>query len=207
MEPMIDLDDDTEHRKYRRKKEMFSHINQLLNHDDEEQAFFLFMEDINYESAKQIIEWILHCNFAEKKYDLLNLIICSPGGDTRSAFAVIDVMRGSRIPIRTIGLGQISSGGLMIFMAGKKGERILTPNTAILSHQYSWGSEGKEHELLAQVKEMDLTTKRMLAHYKKFTKLKKEDDIRKYLLPPHDVYLSAEEALDLGICDVIKELK
>jgi hypothetical protein len=45
-----------------------------------------------------------------------------------------------------------------------------------------------------------------MAHYKKCTGLK-EDVIRKYLLPPQDVWLSSEEALDLKICDIVKDLK
>ena len=132
-------------------------------------AFYLLMEDISLSSVKPVIQWILESNFAEERPELLNLLICSPGGDLSAAFALIDTMRGSAIPIRTVGLGQIASAGLLIFVAGTKGHRILTPNTSILSHQYSWGAFGKEHELFATVKEFDLTTKRMIAHYKKCT--------------------------------------
>jgi ATP-dependent Clp protease protease subunit len=115
-------------------------------------------------------------------------------------------MRGSAIPIRTIGLGQIASAGLMIFIAGEKGQRILTPNTSILSHQYSWGAFGKEHELFAQIKEFDLTTKRMIAHYTKCTGLN-EEKIREVLLPPQDIWLSSAEAKKLGLCDYVKDIK
>jgi ATP-dependent Clp protease protease subunit len=90
-------------------------------------------------------------------------------------------------------------------LAGQKGKRILTPNTSILSHQYSWGAFGKEHELFATVKEFDLTTKKMLAHYKKYTSLT-EIEIRDILLPPHDVWVSPKDALKYGICDIIKDL-
>ena len=100
----------------------------------------------------------------------------------------------------------IASAGLLIFISGTKGKRLLTPNTSILSHQFTWGSFGKEHELFAAVKEFDLTTKRMIKHYKKCTGLT-DKDIRKYLLPPQDVWLSAAEALKLGICDDVKEMK
>ena len=93
----------------------------------------------------------------------------------------------------------------MIFISGTKGYRILTPNTSILSHQYSWGAFGKEHELFAQVKEFDLTTKKMIAHYKKCTGLP-EVKIRQILLPPQDVWLGALEAKKLGICDDVKDL-
>jgi len=82
----------------------------------------------------------------------------------------------------------------------------LTPNTSIMSHQYTWGTYGKEHELFSTVKEYELTTERMIKHYKKCTKLK-EKQIRQYLLPPHDVWLSAKQAKKLGICDKIKDLK
>lgn len=176
------------------------------NDQDQSHSFFLLMDDINIGSVKPAVEWILETNFAEQQPDMMNLIICTPGGDLNAAFSLIDTMRGSSIPIRTIGLGQIASAGLLIFISGKKGQRILTPNTSILSHQYTWGSFGKEHELMAQVKEFDLTSKRLINHYKKCTGLK-EDVIRKFLLPPQDVWLSAEEALDLKICDVVKELK
>jgi len=164
------------------------------------------MEEVTLNTCKQAVEWIFEANFTEESPEMLNLIITSPGGDLNAAFALVDVMRGSSIPIRTVGLGQVASAGLMIFIAGTNGQRILTPNTSILSHQYSWGAFGKEHELFAQIKEFDLTTKRMIAHYKKCTGLK-EDQIREYLLPPQDIWLSSAEAKKLGLCDDVKDLK
>jgi ATP-dependent protease ClpP protease subunit len=71
-----------------------------------------------------------------------------------------------------------------------------------LSHQFSWGSDGKAHELFATMKEFTLTQARMLQHYLDTTGLS-EEEIKKSLLPPHDVWLSAEEALALNICDSI----
>ena len=133
---------------------MMNKLNIQLNDQESSQhSFYLLMDDISLTTVKPVVEWIFEANFAEERPDLLNLIICSPGGDLNAAFALIDTMRGSAIPIRTIGLGQIASAGLMIFIAGDKGKRILTPNTSILSHQYSWGAFGKEHELFATVKE------------------------------------------------------
>lgn len=165
------------------------------------------MDEINYNSIRPAVEWVLEANLQqETKLDVLNLFVCSPGGDLNSAFALIDVMRGSSVPIRTIGIGQIASAGLLIFIAGERGMRTLTPNTSILSHQYTWGSFGKEHELFAQVKEFDLTAKRLVNHYKKCTGMD-EDDIRKVLLPEKDVWLSAQEAKKLNLCDIVKDLK
>lgn len=172
-----------------------------------DKGIFLLSGGFNNETASKIVTWILEANYAVKRdYDHLTLIINSPGGAVNSAFAIIDTMRGSAIPVHTLGLGMIGSCGLLTFMAGEKGHRYLTPNTSILSHQWSWGSFGKEHELLAAVREFDLTTHRMIEHYKKCTGLS-EEMIRTKLLPPEDVWLSAEEAKALNICDQIKVMK
>ena len=179
---------------------------QLTDGGDSKHSFFLMMEEISLATCKSAVEWILDANFTEERPEMLNLIITSPGGDLNAAFALIDVMRGSAIPVRTIGLGQIASAGLMIFIAGEKGQRILTPNTSILSHQYSWGAIGKEHELFAQIKEFDLTTKKVIDHYKRCTGLP-DKKIREVLLPPQDVWLSPIEAKKLGLCDDVKDLK
>jgi len=184
---------------------MLNKLNLSLKEEQSQHSFFLLMEEVTLASCKSIVEWIFDTNFSEERPEMLNLVITSPGGDLNAAFAVIDTMRGSAIPIRTIGLGQIASAGLMIFIAGEKGNRILTPNTSILSHQYSWGAFGKEHELFATVKEFDLTTKKMIKHYKKCTGLS-DDKIREVLLPPQDIWLSPSEAKKLGLCDEVKEL-
>jgi ATP-dependent Clp protease protease subunit len=172
----------------------------------QDSGMYVFMDEVNSESIRPVIEWILCENFVnKKKRKELLLMICSEGGDVSAAFALIDVMRSSNIFIKTVGLGSISSAGLLIFLAGSPGRRILTPNTSILSHQFSWGSDGKAHELFATMREFELTHQRMVDHYKLCTKLD-EDIIKKSLLPPHDVWLSAKEALDLNICDAISEL-
>ena len=168
-------------------------------------GLYLLMAEINAETVKPVIEWVLKNNLYVDPFESLTLLINSPGGSVTDAFALIDVMKGSKIPIETIGIGEISSSGLMIFMAGEKGYRRLTPNTQILSHQYTWGNYGKEHELFSQVKAFELTSKMIVDHYKKCTGLS-EKKIREFLLPPEDRWLSSKEALKLGLCDEVKEL-
>ena len=173
----------------------------------QEAGMYVFMGEITDDAIRPIIEWILVENHVvrKKKKELL-LMICSEGGAMESAFALIDVMRASSIPIKTVGLGSVASSALLIFLAGTPGRRMLTPNTSILSHQYSWGSDGKHHELFAMTKEFGLAQQRMMDHYRVTTGLD-EEVIKQRLLPASDVYLSAEEALTLGICDFISDLK
>lgn len=170
-------------------------------------GMFVLMDEITHETIKPVIEWILHENYvAKKKHKELLLMICSEGGEMEPAFALIDVMSSSNIPIKTVGLGQIASAALMIFISGSPGRRILTPNTSILSHQFSWGSDGKAHELFATIKEFELCQRRMISLYKRTTGLN-EDVLKQSLLPAHDVWLSAEEALQYHICDAISIVK
>lgn len=172
----------------------------------QDNGMYVFMGDVDDENVKPVIEWILRENHVVKrKRKELLLMVCSVGGDMSNAFALIDVMRSSRIPIKTVGLGCVASAGLLIFMAGTRGRRVLTPNTSILSHQFSWYSDGKAHELFATVKEFELTQKRMVEHYKTCTGMN-DEDIRRVLLPPQDVWLGADEALSHGICDHVADL-
>jgi ATP-dependent Clp protease, protease subunit len=138
----------------------------------QEAGMYVFMGEVNDETIRPIIEWILVENHVvkKKKKELL-LMVCSEGGSVEDAFALIDVMKASSIPIKTVGLGVIASAGLMIFLAGHAGRKILTPNTSILSHQYSNSHEGKHHELFAIQKEHNLIQWRMLEHYREATGL------------------------------------
>ena len=169
----------------------------------EECGIYLFMDEVSDITCKDVITFIISKNLVKPYPKYLQLVINSGGGDLNSAFAVIDTMKGSAIPIYTVGLGLVASAAFAIFIAGEKGKRVLTPNTSILSHQYSWGTYGKEHELLATTREYELTTQRMINHYKKCTGLT-EKKIREHLLPPQDVWLSATQAKKLGICDSVK---
>ena len=149
--------------------------------------------------VKQIMEWNL---MDEVPFEEIKLYINSPGGVVFSAHHLIDVMMQSRIPVSTIAMGLAASCGVLTLMAGKKGKRFATHNTSIMSHQYAWGSKGKEHELYGMVKEFKLSSEKMIEHYKKCTG-KSEKYIRKYLLGPTDEWMTPEEAKKHGIIDEV----
>lgn len=170
----------------------------------EDTGTYLFMESFTMNSCAKAIRFVLEKNLLPKseRPEELTFVINSPGGDVNSMFALVDTIKGSKIPVKTVGLGQIASCGLMLFIAGHKDRRFLTPNTSILSHQFSWGAFGKEHELFATVKEFALTKDRIITHYKKCTGLS-EKKIKEFLLPAEDVWLTSKEAVDLGVADHI----
>lgn len=186
---------------------MLENINLLtLGRKTKNDSMFLIFGEIDTEIAQSTVEWVLNSNYSEEPPEVMTILINSAGGDLTAAWAIIDVIRGSSIPIRIIGLGQIASAGLLVLSAGEKGMRILTENTSVMSHQYHWGSVGKHHELMAVQKEYSLTQDRLIRHFKKVTGLN-ESEINEKLMPAHDVYMSAEEAKELGICDEVKSMK
>lgn len=171
----------------------------------ESASYYMLHEEIDSFSAAECMKYIIERNINcsdQTSSSEIRMLVNSPGGDLASGLALIDIMKSSRIPISTFGLGTVASAALAIFISGKKGRRFLTSNTSILSHQFSWVNSGKEHELYAMNREIQLTGMRLMNLYKKCTGLP-EKKIKEILLPAHDVYLSAEEAVEYGLADKI----
>ncbi len=166
------------------------------------QGLMILDGHIDDESVSRPIEQILVAN-AGCNLHHLTLMINSEGGSVHAAFALIDIMRGSKIPIFTAGYGKILSSGLLIFMSGEPGERVLLPNTAILSHQFS-SANGyqKEHDLMSGHNELVKVGKRMRKHYSDCTGLDLSiiDD---ELLCPSDKWMTPKEAIKYGLADRI----
>jgi len=158
--------------------------------------------EIDEDNIRDAIQWILYENLDKSKPKLLQLYINSTGGNLYDAFGLIDIMKRSYHPIRTIGLGSIMSAAFLIFASGKKGERYVAPNTGIMCHQFSNEQEGKYHDIKAQVKENENCNQRMVNILREATGLETRI-IKSKLLPASDVWLTAEELIELNIADHI----
>jgi ATP-dependent Clp protease protease subunit len=166
---------------------------------------FLF-DAVDKATVEPLCKWIVKNSLRKIPLPELKLIINSGGGDVAHAFALIEMIHSSPVPVSTIGIGEIQSAALFISMSGEKGRRIITPNCTILSHQFSWEYEGKDHELWATRKGHDIISEFILKHYVKHTGLNVKK-IKEILLPPQDVYLTPKEALKYGLCDKVKEIE
>ena len=75
----------------------------------EENHYFLFNKDFDSNSTGELIKFIIERNLMVKDQPkMIKVIINSPGGDVNSCFALIDTIKGSKIPVYTYGLGQIA---------------------------------------------------------------------------------------------------
>ena len=161
---------------------------------------FLLMDGIDDRSCKEAIRFITYHNMNESNLEHLTIVINSPGGSVSSAFALIDTMLTSKIPVHTLATGQIASCGVLLTMTGK--HRQISETCTVMSHQYSWGATGKHADLVNVRKAQDMAHELLLNHYHKMTK-KSRKFIEKNLMPHHDVWLTAEEAKKMGIVDEV----
>jgi ATP-dependent Clp endopeptidase proteolytic subunit ClpP len=159
--------------------------------------------EIDEDNIGKAIKWILYSNAKPGKVAYLTLYVNSIGGDLCQAFALIDMMKTTRIPVRTVGLGSICSAGFLIFSSGEPGYRTVFRNTEIMCHQYSSTIEGKHHDLKSNVKSMDMSNDKMVRLLCENTGMDAKS-VKKKLLPESDVWLTPEELVSLGVADNIR---
>ena len=150
--------------------------------------------------CKQIIEYNIKGDVNQ-----IQMVINSPGGACAAGFSIIDIMEWSRIPIYTTGIGMIASMGLLVFMTGERGRRVVTPRTSILSHRFSAFSFGTHSQLIAGRKEEDLEHDRIVQHYLTYSNMASQDELEKYLLRDVDTWLTPDEAIQYGLADLIEQ--
>ncbi len=160
--------------------------------------------EIDEDSVGAAVKWLIYENLDTSKEKILTLYINTTGGDLYQTFGLIDVMKSSPHVIRTIGIGAVMSAGFLIFASGDNGQRYAAKNTSFMCHQFSSGVEAKYHDIKAEMKENESLNNKMVAILKDATGLA-PSVIKKKLLPASDVYLTAEEVVEIGIADHILE--
>lgn len=165
-----------------------------------EKGIIYFTGEVTQETMQELSEKLLTLQNDKNFDNPVTLYINSPGGEMAACFGTIDILKRLRLKTITIGIGEVCSCGLLLFLAGNY--RVLTKNTSILSHAYFWNNTGKHHELIAARKEQDLTYDRLVTYYREQTGLT-EDIIKAKLLPSVDVWLTPKEAVKYGLAHKI----
>jgi len=161
--------------------------------------------DINDETVDKAIRWLLYENMDTSNADkMLTLYINSTGGSLTDAFALIDIMRRSKFVVQTIAIGNVMSSAFLLFSAGDKGHRYVSKNTSGMCHQFSDSMDSKYHDIKSAMKESESLNERMIRVLVETTGLPRAK-VRTKLLGPSDIYLSAEEMVELGVADHILE--
>lgn len=165
--------------------------------------FFGFVDE---DSVRDAITFILKANMLFRDDRDISLYLNTNGGNCYDGFALIDVMDVSRLSVRTIGMGNIMSMGVLLLCAGAKGKRIMTRNTQVMAHQFYGGIHGKFHELVSAYKAELYLEQQFIVHFQRHTAMS-EKQIKDVMFGPSDRWLSPAECKKFGIVDhVIDEL-
>lgn len=156
-------------------------------------------EDVNEHTANVVVAQLLHLANEDPKADI-SLYINSPGGSVYDGLAIYDTMQFIKPDVATYGIGLQASMGAFLLSSGAKGKRHLLPNSRVMIHQPSAGTQGK-------VTDMEITLResmriKMLLHEilakntgQKLAKIEKDAD--------RDYWMNAQEALKYGLVDKI----
>jgi ATP-dependent Clp protease protease subunit len=152
---------------------------------------------INDDVANIIIAQLLFLEADDPDKDVY-LYINSPGGSVYAGLAIYDTMQYMRAPINTMCMGMAASMGSFLLAAGVKGKRSALPNSRIMIHQPSGGSQGTAADIEIQAKEIIYARQRLNELYAKHTGQTVQriaDDVDR------DRFMSPEEALEYGLID------
>ncbi|RPG59477.1 MAG: ATP-dependent Clp protease proteolytic subunit [Flavobacteriales bacterium TMED191] len=133
------------------------------------------------------------------------MMVSTHGGTASDMFSILDIMdmvKKRTCDIETYGVGKVMSAGVPILAAGTKGKRKVGRNCRIMLHNVMAGTGGTIFSMENELEEIKWIQERYietLANYTKLTPTK----IKKLLKTQKDVYISAEEAIKMGIADEI----
>lgn len=130
----------------------------------------------------------------------INLYINSPGGSVTAGLAIYDTMQFVKPDVSTMCVGQASSAGSLLLMAGAHGKRYALPNSRIMIHQPSGGAQGQATDIEIHAREILYIRQRLNQLYATHTG-KTIDDINKDM--ERDRFMSADQAQEYGLIDKV----
>lgn len=137
----------------------------------------------------------------------ITIIMNNPGGDWYSGRAIMDAIETCRNYVTIICYGYCMSMGSVILQAAD--ERIMAPNTRMMIHYGENGYVGHSLNLDKAAEENKRINGEMIDIYLEKIREKHPKYPRKKLtdMLNYDTFLTAQQAVDLGLCDKILESK
>ncbi|MBA2523907.1 MAG: ATP-dependent Clp endopeptidase proteolytic subunit ClpP [Solirubrobacterales bacterium] len=154
---------------------------------------------IDDQIANLIVAQLLFLEAEDPERDI-NIYINSPGGSITAGMGIYDTMQFIRPDVTTICVGQCASMAALLLLAGAKGKRFALPNSRILIHQPSGGSQGQATDMRIQAEEilrMRELTSRIISKHTGQPYETVERDVER------DKIMSATQAKEYGLIDEV----
>ena len=154
---------------------------------------------VNDQMANLIVAQLLFLESENPDKDI-SLYINSPGGSVSAGLAIFDTMNFIKPDVSTLCTGMAASMGAFLLAAGTKGKRFSLPNSRIMIHQPSGGSQGQASDIEIQAKEI-LYLRERLNHILAERTGKTMEQIHKDT--DRDRFMSGDEAAEYGLIDKV----
>lgn len=155
--------------------------------------------NVSPESSNLIIAQLLFLQSEDANKDIY-LYINSPGGVVYDCLAIYDTINYIKPNVQTICVGFAASAAAVLLSSGTKGKRFALPNSKIMIHQPSSGTQGK-------VTDQEIDLKEVLDLKKQLTQIVADNTGQTYkkvhVDMERDFYLTADEAKKYGLIDGI----
>lgn len=154
---------------------------------------------VNDLTANLIVAQMLFLESENPDKDI-SLYINSPGGSVYAGLAIYDTMQFIKPDVTTLCTGMAASMGAFLLAAGEKGKRFALPNSRIMIHQPSGGSQGMASDVEIQAREILYLRERLNTIMSERTgrsveQLAKDMD--------RDNFMSADAAVEYGLIDKV----
>jgi ATP-dependent Clp protease protease subunit len=163
-----------------------------------ERVIFL-VGPVNDQMANLIVAQLLFLESENPDKDI-SLYINSPGGSVSAGLAIFDTMNFIKPDVSTLCTGLAASMGAFLLAAGTKGKRFSLPNSRVMIHQPSGGSQGMASDIEIQAKEI-LYLRERLARIMSDNTGQSIEQIHRDT--DRDRFMSAEESVEYGLIDKV----
>ena len=159
----------------------------------------MLSEEVNDTTASLIVAQMLYLEAQDPDKDI-QFYINSPGGSVTSGLAIYDTMQYIKPDVSTICIGMAASMGAFLLSSGAKGKRIALPNSEIMIHQPSGGSQG-------QCTDIQIPAEQILRIKQRLNKILSEntgkpiEEVERDCERDH--FMDAEEAREYGLIDKV----
>ena len=169
--------------------------------------------EVSEHTASLIVSQLLFLESENPDKDI-SLYINSPGGVVTAGLAIYDTMQFIKPDVHTIVIGQAASMGSFLAQAGAPGKRFVLPESRTMIHRVSSGTPGTRGSVHVQELQFEdarrtyeesqrINTRLTELYVRHNTAGKTYNEL--YELMKFDTFLSAQQAVDLGLADRIVE--
>ncbi|MFA9382035.1 MAG: ATP-dependent Clp endopeptidase proteolytic subunit ClpP [Acetanaerobacterium sp.] len=159
----------------------------------------MLSDEVNDVTASLVVAQLLYLEGQDPDKDI-HLYINSPGGSITSGMAIYDTMQYIKCDVSTICVGMAASMGAFLLSSGAKGKRFALPNSEIMIHQPSGGSQG-------QATDIKIHVDRIIRIKTKLNRLMSEQTGQPFEVVERDTerdnFMTADEALTYGLVDKV----